>query len=482
MRFFSTLSFSKRIFLVALLWAVATVLMTGFVFLNLRQLGKDQNSNIESQLIQKNFTEILVTTIDLETGIRGYLLSGEDSYLEPFNKSEAIFDQKVRDFKATLAPESKHLQRLDEIQKLKSRWIEENAVAVMLAKKKELRGMITSADFVAEFKKSGSKDLTDRIRQLVNEALEEELKKSQEIVVQAERSSQLSQWALIIGVPVVALLGLLLLVRIVSAVSKQIHHLYSVTETISQEILKSGDLLATSSSVLSQNSQEISSNLQKTSSSTTELSAVTRKNQEDADNAVKISSQAVHSIQTGEKQISELISVMKTLYEKSSKIGEIVEVIDDISFQTNLLALNAAVEAARAGEQGKGFSVVAEAVRNLAQKSASSASDISHLVKENNEFTENGTRSADSSSESLQQISQAIDSLTNVVHDVANASREQSQGLEVISTSLESLDSVAAENTQMSQQLADISTQLQEKSVELERSLAEFAQIIGKKS
>ena len=105
-------------------------------------------------------------------------------------------------------------------------------------------------------------------------------------------------------------------------------------------------------------------------------------NTDNTQSATQISENAKDTANQGKVEMFNLLESMEKISTASQKIQEIISVIDDIAFQTNLLALNAAVEAARAGEQGRGFAVVAEAVRGLASRSATSARDISNMIKD----------------------------------------------------------------------------------------------------
>lgn len=178
----------------------------------------------------------------------------------------------------------------------------------------------------------------------------------------------------------------------------------------------------------------------------------------------------------GHNDVKTLLESIKSISASTGRINDIVSIIDDIAFQTNLLALNAAVEAARAGEHGRGFGVVADAVRSLAQKCASSAKDISDLVKSNVSSIEKSDELAESSIEVLNKLQSSIEKLFTLNSEVAGASQQQSQEIQSVKTNVETLLSYMEKISSSSEQLAHGSSVLSKDARSLNELIGKISQ------
>lgn len=247
-------------------------------------------------------------------------------------------------------------------------------------------------------------------------------------------------------------------------------HLSRITNNISEagtQVSAASSQLSSASQQVSSGSTEAAASLEETVSSVEELSSMVKLNADNAKQAAALSITSTKSAEEGETEIRNLISSMKEISQSSKKIEEIINVIDDIAFQTNLLALNAAVEAARAGEQGKGFAVVAEAVRNLAQRSASAAKDITSLIKDSVSQIETGTHIADSSGNVLKNIVTSVKKVSDLNNEIAAASAEQANGIGQISKAMNELDQSTQTNASTSEEMAASATEMSSQAVAL---------------
>ena len=270
----------------------------------------------------------------------------------------------------------------------------------------------------------------------------------------ASEAYHLSNWLLVVASVTGVILSLAIGYIFSMSISKKLTEISQHIMNSAQETSAGSTQLTSASSQLSQGATESAASLEETVSSLEELSSMVKLNSDHAKEANSLSQKSLQAAEHGEHEIVKLISAMGDMSKSSRKIEEIINVIDDIAFQTNLLALNAAVEAARAGEQGKGFAVVADAVRNLAQRSASAAKDINSLIKENVSKTEDGSKIADLSGSSLKEILNSVKKVADLNSEIAAASQEQANGIEQISKAMNHLDQATQSNASSSEEVA----------------------------
>jgi methyl-accepting chemotaxis protein len=281
------------------------------------------------------------------------------------------------------------------------------------------------------------------------------------------------------------------------------------------EVSEAAASAASASSQISSSSEEMASGTDEQSQQAVEVAGAveemtktiieTTKNASEATDAAKNSGniakeggKVVNETIEGMNRIAEVVqrsaSTVQKLGQSSEQIGEIVQVIDDIADQTNLLALNAAIEAARAGEQGRGFAVVADEVRKLAERTTKATKEIAAMIREiqkdttgavtsMNEGTaevEKGKHLADKAGQSLVQIIDGAQQVADIVSQVAAASEEQSSAAEQISKNIEAISSVTQQSNAGIQQIARAAEDLNRLTTNLEDLISKFKINTGK--
>ncbi|RST75272.1 methyl-accepting chemotaxis protein [Siminovitchia acidinfaciens] len=262
-----------------------------------------------------------------------------------------------------------------------------------------------------------------------------------------------------------------------------------------QNILGAAENLSASSEQVSASTDEIASasanqaNAAQTMNELfSELSEAIHAVAQNTEQAAELSNKTIQLAQDGEKVVLSSVDganvvseQMARLEEDSNRIGEIIEVIDDIADQTNLLALNAAIEAARAGEQGRGFAVVADEVRKLAERSGEATKQITTIIKGMQENTAKSVESVQEglvytkqSGEAFENIITMVNDTGNKVTEIAGASEEQAAQSAEVMTFIESISAATEEASASSEETATTANALTELAEELNASVSTF--------
>ncbi|MEX0322964.1 MAG: methyl-accepting chemotaxis protein [Puniceicoccaceae bacterium] len=234
----------------------------------------------------------------------------------------------------------------------------------------------------------------------------------------------------------------------------------SLSQTVSS-VNQGADVIAASSMEIADANQNLSSrtmqqatSLDETASTMEELTSTERHNADNAKQANKLASDASEVAAEGGQVVSEVVNTMASINDSSQKMADIIGVIDGIAFQTNLLALNAAVEAARAGEQGRGFAVVADEVRNLAQKSASAARDIRGLIDTSVQKVAAGSDLVGKAGSTMDKVVSSITQVKDIVDQISMASNEQCNAIEEVNEMILKMNQLTQENAAMVEEAA----------------------------
>jgi methyl-accepting chemotaxis protein len=208
---------------------------------------------------------------------------------------------------------------------------------------------------------------------------------------------------------------------------------------------------------LAQRTEAQAASLEQTAASMEQMTVSVKQNAEYARQASELANDARRQAEQGGHTMQHMIAAMDEIDTSSHKISEIITVINGIAEQTNLLALNAAIEAARAGEAGHGFAVVAEEVRDLAQRSAKAAHEINHLIQDGVGKTTEGTKLVSESGQILSEIINVVTQVSNIVSEIAAASKEQSLGINQVNTAVTQMDEMTQQNAALVEQTATAS-------------------------
>ncbi len=351
------------------------VVILGFIiYTSVSSLLKSSEWVDHTHVVIQEAMHIEGAAVDMETGMRGFLLSGKDDFLDPYNGGKEQFDKQVSSLKETVNDNPAQVKLLEEISNNIHAW--QNDVTepyiklrkeVRDAKAQEGASQVINMDLiVSTIGEAKGKKYFDKFRGQIKTFIDREAalmaERQEEAVSTASNAKNMTLFGTILTIVIALIISYFLAASVSKSISSVIE---SLTEG-STQVASASQQLSSSSQSMSEGASEQASSLEEVSSSLEEMSSMTKQNAENAKQANTMSSDASSAAQQGKDAMGRMSDAIDKIKTSSDETAKIVKTIDEIAMQTNLLALNAAVEAARAGEAGRGFAVVAEEVRNLA--------------------------------------------------------------------------------------------------------------------
>ena len=470
---FSTWTLAKKISGVILIGLLSLTIIGVLSYANITKLVKTAGWVSHTYQVLEVKEEISSLLKDAETGQRGYLITGEQRYLEPYNKSKDSIGSAIRKIKELTSDNQAQQRRITEL---------EGYTGSKFDELKETIDLRTAKGF----EEAKTVVLTDRGRQVMDnirrkldeiDADERSLLKvrNEDAQDSADTTLAVVLWGSLVCLALTGALAFFVIRSVNATLRRSVLELSAGAEQVSSASCQ----VSSSSQFLAQGASEQAASLEETSASSEEMASMTRKNAENSQQAATFMNAVSHRITEANRTLADMTTSMHEIGASSSKISKIIKVIDEIAFQTNILALNAAVEAARAGEAGMGFAVVADEVRNLAQRSAQAAQDTAALIEDSILKSTEGSKKLGDVVSSIQGITEGADKVKTLIDEVEASSKEQAQGIEQISTALAQMDEVTQRTASNAEESAAASEELNAQSQALKAVVEHLQALVG---
>lgn len=486
---------------------------------------------------------VLLSLVEIETSERGFALTGDETFLEPYNAGQNAYARNMDLLRSERRGNPAQLARLEAVDEQYQLFIAD-AMEPIIEMRRDIDAGFADLELLSSLVQEGrGQRYMDEMRRIMDEFLTVEERLMDERGQAMEASFSTTGLLMVLGPAIAGVLAFLIVVWLARDVRGRFQKLLEVARSVgggdfsraidvtgrdevaevmrefatmkdrlastlsiirggSERLVGAGENLGHTVQYLGKSSDEQSEFSSRMAATTEELTVSIAEVTRNAEEAREISSNSESISREGSEIILSSVSSMQGISERvqraaerinqlsrqSDEISNIISVIDSVSEQTNLLALNAAIEAARAGEHGRGFAVVADEVRGLAQRAAESTQEISRMINEVQtgiqsavtemestvEQVSDGVEGANRAGDAIRRIEEGSRRVLGVVDHITSALKQQSEASDDVARSVEKIASLSGEGATQVKDVRRVLEEVRTLSDELEAELNKF--------
>jgi len=477
-------TFGKKVGLGFALSFVLLLIIGGVAFRSVNALTDTSYLVTHTHEVLEHISHLLSLLKDAETGQRGFVITGDDAFLQPYQEAITQIDDVKRDLRQLTRDNPNQQKRLDDVDAVVTKKLGELTRTIAM---RRTAGFAETAKVISG---GEGKRAMDTLRAILAQMEREERDLLKSRADEVESTASATKTTIFGGTLLCLILVLGAGLSIVRSLSRQIGSAVRHVQSSSAELQAAASQQVTSAKEQATAMTEITTTL-------TELVATSRQIAESAQRVAKISNDTASAARIGDdtvvrtqesvtsikRQVDAIVGHMIELGKKSQQIGGILEIINELSEQTNILAINATIEAAGAGESGKRFAVVADEIRKLADRVGGSTKDIRGLVDDIRAavnttvmVTEGGSKAVDAGARqfgevamSFRQIAGMVSTTTDAAKEIELGTKQQTSAVEQVNLAVVSVSQAAQETEASSGQTLQASSELTTLSRELAR-------------